>query len=153
MKGKNSRHSSAHVSWSARKTARMGRRSTLLMALLVASFPFLGRTEQMADKARDSALVSTALWQMLPAEPQRYDFEHHQFLFYIALVGCCATGCITGFAWGFCYRVVQREITVGDGKSNRQKHKQTQSQTTYTWNALTPRFTPVPAYAHGGWEV
>ena len=146
-------HPPARSSCMARKSAPLGYRLTILVPFVLASLPHLGRTEQTADKAGDSALVAMGLWQNLPAEPQRYNFEHYKFLFFFALIGCCSVGGVIGFACGLCSRVMQRVVAIGDGKSIRQKHKQTQSQTTYTWRALTPRFTPVHEYAHGGWDV
>jgi hypothetical protein len=66
------------------------------------------------------------------------------------LIGICC-----GWKLSRWWEAPPRFLSVGSpasGGSVRKVEKSIQAQTTYTWKAATPRFTPLQDYAHGCWS-
>jgi len=65
---------------------------------------------------------------------------------------CCRLFDIAMWIWKICRCSVHGAQRFWKPASVQMVHKMTQSQTTYTWKAATPRFTPLPEYQHGAWN-
>jgi hypothetical protein len=66
----------------------------------------------------------------------------------IFLIGCCA-------GWKLSRWVAPPAGVVAPKAAkqrNKKQHKQTQSQTKYTWHKATPRFQPLTEFDHGCWD-